>query len=289
MEDTKIKCPHCGAQKVEHLGLNQYQCQYCGHTFIVGRENEFSEESRKAFQINQNEERKKEWTKAKLKKIRDVAILTLVSFVLGIVVVISMEYYKDHFVDNQYYYSARKVITNLEDGAFTNESETVEFMDYARSVKINGKVLDCKVYGRNQKYSTNAIVAINSVEYELCYDADSTYVFLRHAKTKETWVKRPTRNEKPREIFSFKSEDQLRECLLKAPFKFHEETIQFTDHGYSVVINGEKFEIKETHLCNDDRVDLKAILTFASTSVKIYTDERGNNIYIKYHEKKYTR
>ena len=77
MEDSKIKCPHCGAQKVEHLGLNQYQCQYCGHTFTVGRENEFSEESRKEFQINKKEERKKEWRKAQLKGLRNALLMFL--------------------------------------------------------------------------------------------------------------------------------------------------------------------------------------------------------------------
>lgn len=288
MEEPKVKCPHCGAQKVDHLGLNQYQCQYCGHTFSVGREIEFSEESRKEFEFNQNEERKNERKKVYFKGARNFALLLLGAFVVAEI----HSYYNKHVADQQYHYSSEgHMIPIMENGSFSNDNETVEFFDYARKVKINDNVLDCAVFGK--KYET--LVVINSVKYELCYDADSTYEFLRHEESKEMWVKRPTRSEKPHEIFLFKSEDQLREYLLKAPFKFHEETIRFTDHGYNVVINGKKYEIYETYIDTHvsdayGGIDRKAVINFDDKkSLSIYSDEQGDNMYIMYKEKKYTR
>lgn len=225
MEQNTIKCPQCGAARIEKVSRNKFSCPYCGYVFYVEGDSEFVKQETDEFKLSQKFERE-EFKRSLEQKKKNRLIFALIGLVLfvplvalgGWIASMISNYFSDKYIDFSGDYD---YISFLQQAPFESKGKTCVFSDYARKATINGKTYDVEKGKINGDYillhcnrdSTIAFFEINGERYE-----------------------RPIKNS-TYQIFDFHDEDALRHYLCERPFKFIDETFLFTKDAYSVNYN----------------------------------------------------
>lgn len=221
-----IKCPQCGAARIEKVSRNKCSCPYCGNVFYVEADSEFVKQETDGLKLSQKIEREEFKRSLKQKKKNlfifwEIGIILFVPLValLSWVIVMIANYFSDKYIDFSCEYEK---ISFLQEAPFESKGKTCVFSDYARKVTINGKMYDVD----------NMI--INGDYILLCCNRDSTVAYFEINGEK---YQRPIRNSTYK-ILDFHDEDALRHYLCERPFQSMDDTLRFIKDAYSVIYNG---------------------------------------------------
>ena len=101
-----IKCPQCGAARIEKVSRNKCSCPYCGNVFYVEADSEFVKQETDGLKLSQKIEREEFKRSLKQKKKNlfifwEIGIILFVPLValLSWVIVMIANYFSDKYID----------------------------------------------------------------------------------------------------------------------------------------------------------------------------------------------